>query len=44
VRRALSAVFGDAIGKDTVSRMWRKVKGDWDVWNARSLAEEPIVA
>jgi mutator family transposase len=20
----------------------RKVKGDWDVWNARSLAEEPI--
>jgi putative transposase len=42
VRRALSAVFGGAIGKDTVSRMWRKVKGDWDVWNARSLAEEPI--
>jgi putative transposase len=42
VRRALSAVFGGAIGKDTVSRVWRKVKGDWDVWNARSLAEEPI--
>jgi putative transposase len=42
VRRALSAVFGGAIGKDTVSRMWRKVKGDWDVWNARSLAAEPI--
>jgi hypothetical protein len=28
VRRALSAVFGGAISKDTVSRVWRKVKGD----------------
>ena len=43
VRRALSAVFGGAISKDTVSRVWRKVKGDWDTWNARPLAEEPIV-
>jgi len=43
VRRALAAVFGGAIGKDTVSRVWRKVKADWDAWNARSLAEEPIV-
>jgi transposase-like protein len=42
VRRALSAVFGGAVSKDTVSRVWRKVKGDWDAWNARSLAEEPI--
>jgi hypothetical protein len=31
------------VGKDTVSRTWRKVKGDWDGWNARSLADEPIV-
>jgi transposase-like protein len=23
--------------------VWRKVKGDWDAWNSRSLAEEPIV-
>ena len=38
VRRALSAVFGGAISKDTVSRVWRKVKADWDAWNARSLA------
>jgi len=22
---------------------WRKAKGDWDAWNARSLAEKPIV-
>jgi putative transposase len=43
VQRALKAVFGGAVGKDTVSRTWRKVKGDWDAWNARSLAEEPIV-
>jgi putative transposase len=43
VRRALGALFGGAVGKDTVSRVWRKVKTDWDAWNARSLAEEPIV-
>jgi len=42
VRRALGALFGGAIGKDTVSRTWRKVKTDWDAWNARSLADEPI--
>ena len=43
VRRALAAVFGGAVGKDTVSRVWRKVKSDWEAWNARSLADEPIV-
>src|SRR5580700_1793221 len=43
VRRALTALFGGAVGKDTVSRVWRKVKSDWEAWNARSLAEEPIV-
>jgi len=43
VRRALRAVFDGAVGKDTVSRVWRKVKGDWEAWNARSLADEPIV-
>src|ERR1700731_3099923 len=42
VRRALAALFGGAVGKDTVSRVWRKVKGDWD-WNGHSLADEPIV-
>ena len=26
-----------------MSRVWRKVKADWEAWNARSLAEEPIV-
>jgi transposase-like protein len=43
VRRALAALFGGAVAKDTVSRVWRKVKSDWDAWNARSLATEPIV-
>jgi putative transposase len=61
VRRALSALFNGAVGKDTVSRVWRKVKGgacqrfrraqlvgmagggDWDAWNKRSLADEPII-
>ena len=43
VRRALFALFGGSVGKDTVSRVWRKVKGDWDAWNCRSLADEPIV-
>lgn len=43
VRRALNTVFAGAVGKDVVSRTWRKVKGDWDVWNARPLANEPIV-
>ena len=43
VRRALAAVFAGAVGKDVVSRTWRKVKGDWGAWNARSLKDEPIV-
>jgi putative transposase len=43
VRRALKALFDGAVGKDTVSRVWRKVKSDWDAWNGRSLADEPIV-
>ena len=43
VRRALAALFDGAVGKDTVSRVWRKTKSDWDTWNARSLADEPIV-
>ena len=43
VRRALNAVFAGAVGKDVVSRTWRKTKGDWDAWNLRSLTEEPII-
>src|SRR3954447_20095922 len=43
VRRALSALFDGTVGKDTVSRTWRKVKSDWDSWSTRSLAGEPVV-
>ena len=43
VRRALSTLFRGAVGKDTVSRVWRKVKSDWEAWNARSLSDEAIV-
>ncbi len=43
VKRALFALFKGAVSKDVVSRAWRKVKTDWDVWCARSLAEEDIV-
>src|SRR5260221_9267212 len=42
VRRALAALFGGAVGKDTVSRVWRKGQGDWGAWNNRSLPDEPI--
>jgi transposase-like protein len=35
VRRALAALFGGAVGKDTVSRVWRKVQSDWEAWNNR---------
>ena len=43
VKRALTALFGGAVGKDVVSRTWRKVKTDWDAWNGRDLAGEDIV-
>ena len=29
VQRALAALFRGAVGKDVVSRTWRKVKADW---------------
>jgi len=42
VGRALAAVFRGSVSKDTVSRTWRKLKGDWDAWNARDLSTEDI--
>ena len=32
VRRALAGLFGGKVGKDAVSRAWRKVKTDWESW------------
>jgi putative transposase len=43
VRRALAALFKGAISKDTVSRVWRRVKTDWKAWSTRSLADEDVV-
>jgi putative transposase len=43
VKRALAALFKGAVGKDVVSRTWRKVKADWENWNRRSLADDDIV-
>ncbi|MDR9395773.1 MAG: IS256 family transposase [Roseovarius sp.] len=43
VKRALSTLFAGAVGKDVVSRAWRKVKTDWEAWAARDLAGEDIV-
>ncbi len=43
VKRALSALFAGAVGKDVVSRAWRKVKTDWEAWGTRDLGGEDIV-
>lgn len=43
VRRALFGLFAGAVGKDVVSRAWRKVKTDWEAWSARDLGGEDIV-
>ena len=43
VRRALAALFDGAVGKDVVSRTWRKVRTDWEAWNGRELHDEDIV-
>jgi putative transposase len=43
VGRALASLFRGAVSKDTVSRAWRKIKGDWEAWNQRNLKAEDIV-
>jgi putative transposase len=43
VKRALGALFRGAVGKDVVSRTWRKVGTDWAAWNGRDLAGEDVV-
>ena len=43
VERALGALFDGAVGKDVVSRTWRKVRPDWKAWAKRDLAAEDIV-
>ena len=43
VKRALGALFKGAVGKDVVSRVWRKLKTDWEAWTRRDLAGEDVV-
>ena len=43
VRRALAALLDGTVGKNKVSQTRRKVKSDWDTWNTRLLAGEPVV-
>jgi transposase-like protein len=39
----LAGLFGGKVGKDAVSRAWRRVKTDWQAWQARDLSSEDIV-
>lgn len=43
VRRAMGALFKGAVGKDVVSRTWRKVQGDCEAWARRDLSGEDVV-
>jgi hypothetical protein len=31
------------VSKDTVSRVWRRIKGDWEAWNKHDLSTEDII-
>jgi hypothetical protein len=35
--------FKGTVGKDVVSRVWRKLKTDWEGWMRRDLASEHVV-
>jgi len=43
VSRALAGLFRGAVSKSTVSRVWRKIKADWEAWTARDLGNEDVV-
>jgi transposase-like protein len=43
VRRALQTLFGGRIGKDAVSRAWRKTRTAWEAWQQRDLTREDVV-
>ena len=43
-RTLLSVVAAYTVAiQSLLIRVWRKIKSDWDAWNARSLTDEPIV-
>jgi putative transposase len=43
VRRALAKLFEGHIGKDVVSRAWRRTRSAWEAWQKRDLAGDDIV-
>jgi putative transposase len=43
VRRALQTLFEGHVGKDVVSRAWRKTRTAWEAWQQRDLTHEDIV-
>ena len=43
VRRALAGLFGGKLGKDAVSRAWRRTRSAWEAWQARDLAGDDII-
>jgi putative transposase len=43
VRRALQTLFAGHVGKDAVSRAWRKTRSAWEAWQRRDLADEDIL-
>src|ERR687895_374833 len=43
VRRALQTLFAGRIGKDAVSRAWRKTCAAWEAWQQRDLTDQDIV-
>jgi putative transposase len=43
VRRALATLFEGRIGKDVVSRAWRRMRSAWQAWQERDLAGDDII-
>jgi putative transposase len=43
VRRALGGLSAGHVGKDVVSRAWRRTRSAWEAWRKRGLAGEDIV-
>ena len=43
VRRALAGLFAGRVGKDAVSRAWRRTRSAWEAWRERDLSGEDVV-
>ena len=43
VRRALAKLFEGRVGKDVVSRAWRRTRSAWEAWQKRDLVGDDIV-